>query len=56
MLSSDLPSVRGPIKPIDNITSSIAPAMKPNTPVTPASFSTNAIANELNTAESRLHE
>ncbi len=54
--SSAMPLVRGPIKPIAAITTTIAPAMNANTPNVPKPFSTAAITNDEKIAEKRLHE
>ncbi|AFQ49606.1 hypothetical protein GEM_3213 [Burkholderia cepacia GG4] len=54
--SSAIPLVRGPMNPIAAITTTIAPAMKANTPNVPKPFSTAAITNDEKIAEKRLHE
>jgi hypothetical protein len=56
MLSSDAPLVRGPKMPIVPMTTTMAPAMNENAPMTPNSLSIKAMKKELKTADMRLHE
>jgi hypothetical protein len=54
--SSGSPRVRGPNRPIDRTTTSIAAPMKANTPGAPNRARKNAITKLLNTVDSRLKE